>query len=187
MSLITEEILINAISHTIRRTILQILSSTPQTFTGLMNYFDISSAKLTYHLKNIQGFVTKDDDNFYHLSSLGTKAVRILINIQTEITDEDQPLIKDTYLGQKSSGNSLFLRGIDILLFLLGFAFFLSLTISIIAINESDTPVLVYVVIVLIMVSELIAFLWLYLLRKRAPKTISKFLDQWQQLTDSTK
>ncbi|MBD3192982.1 MAG: hypothetical protein GF308_20260 [Candidatus Heimdallarchaeota archaeon] len=41
MTIPSEEVLIHAISHPIRRAILEILYKDPQTFTQILNYFDL--------------------------------------------------------------------------------------------------------------------------------------------------
>ena len=184
MSIISEEIVIHAISHPIRRNILQLLKKSPHSFTNLMDFFDITSAKLTYHLKNIQGFVKKDEDNFYQLSSLGEKAIRILIYMRNEITEEDQPMIKETFMGQKSNNPSMVVRGINILILAIGFVFFMSVSISIIAFLESDTPIFVYFIIFGIILGELLVLTWLINVRRKAPDTIGKLQSQWNKLVE---
>ena len=63
MSIPSEKVIIQAIGHDIRREALRIIFNQPQTFTDLLNYFDISSGKLTYHLNQIKGFVSKNEEN----------------------------------------------------------------------------------------------------------------------------
>ncbi|MFX0094955.1 MAG: ArsR family transcriptional regulator, partial [Candidatus Hodarchaeota archaeon] len=62
MSIPSEKVIIQAISHNIRREILRIIDTEPKSFTELLNYFDISTGKLTYHLNQIKGFVLKNEE-----------------------------------------------------------------------------------------------------------------------------
>ncbi|MFX0094874.1 MAG: ArsR family transcriptional regulator [Candidatus Hodarchaeota archaeon] len=59
MSIDSEQVIIHGINHEIRREILQLLRFEPKTFSELLNYFDISTGKLNYHLTQIKGFTQK--------------------------------------------------------------------------------------------------------------------------------
>jgi DNA-binding HxlR family transcriptional regulator len=98
-----------------RREILRILDSEPRTFTELLNHFDISSGKLTYHINQIKGFTLKNEETAkYEITSLGSKALEILDLINREIPETNQPLLKEAFVSQKEASNPLILQGINI-------------------------------------------------------------------------
>ena len=85
MAIPSEDVIIHAISHQIRREILEILKMGTKTFSDLLNHFDISTGKLNYHLTQIKGFIRKDEEGKYELTSLGLRALEILAKIREEI------------------------------------------------------------------------------------------------------
>ncbi|MFX0052429.1 MAG: helix-turn-helix domain-containing protein, partial [Candidatus Hermodarchaeota archaeon] len=97
MSIPSEKIIIQAIAHDIRREILRILDSDPRTFTELLNHFDISSGKLTYHLNQIKGFVLKNEETAeYEVSSLGKKALDDLPEEFASRLDNVEVVVEDS-------------------------------------------------------------------------------------------
>jgi hypothetical protein len=60
-----------SLKHPIRRKILRILSSEPQTFSDLQKQFNIESSHLTYHIDGLGNLLYKTEDGKYTLSSLG--------------------------------------------------------------------------------------------------------------------
>ncbi|MFX1498127.1 MAG: ArsR family transcriptional regulator [Promethearchaeota archaeon] len=96
----TEDVVINALNHEIRREILRLVEEKPKTYTNLLNYFSISSGKLNYHLKLLTGFIQKDTKGFYEVSILGKRVLVLLNNFQNQLTDEDKPLLKRAYFSQ---------------------------------------------------------------------------------------
>jgi DNA-binding transcriptional ArsR family regulator len=173
MSLPTEEIFIQAISHEIRRQVLRILAQSPQTFTDLLTYFDISSSKLTYHLKQIQGFIAKDANQLYTITPLGIKALEILSSIQTSVSSEEQPHLKEAYQGQKVSKTSIVMQGTNILIATMIFILAISTTILIIASLQPETPWYIYPISIVLILLEGIILFWAIRARKSTPQVLA--------------
>jgi DNA-binding transcriptional ArsR family regulator len=71
-----------SLKHPIRRKILRILSSEPQTFSDLQKQFKIESSHLTYHIDGLGNLLYKTEDGKYALSSLGEAAVSMMRNVE---------------------------------------------------------------------------------------------------------
>ncbi|MFX0124368.1 MAG: hypothetical protein ACFFAE_12070 [Candidatus Hodarchaeota archaeon] len=175
MSIPSEKVIIQAIAHDIRRETLRIIFTHPQTFTDLLNYFDISSGKLTYHLNQIKGFVSKNEENQYIITPLGKRALEILDVINREISEADQPLLKEAFLSQKETGKPLALQGINISIGMVSFIIVIHMIISFVALNTSDTPFFIYPILFILLVGEIILLLWLLQIRKSTPAFLERF------------
>ena len=73
--------IINALNHEIRRKILQLLEGKSLSYTELLDTFKISTGKLNYHLKLLDGFISKNEEGLYENAPLGLKALRVLRDI----------------------------------------------------------------------------------------------------------
>jgi hypothetical protein len=102
----SEEVLLNALNHQIRRDILDLLYNGKKSYSQLLNNFVIPTRKLNYHLRLLEGLIAKDQDGLYELTALGDKAYRILHQFRDEITDTEKPLIRKAYLTQQSEHES---------------------------------------------------------------------------------
>ncbi|MBD3197531.1 MAG: helix-turn-helix domain-containing protein [Candidatus Lokiarchaeota archaeon] len=122
MSIPSEDVILNALNHEIRRNILKLLRKKVMTYTNLLDHFAISSGKLNYHLKLLGGFIVKDEDGIYNITELGINALKILDDFINLISDEEQPLLKKAYLSQIGENKSFlhirYVGGIYIKLFL---------------------------------------------------------------------
>jgi hypothetical protein len=147
----------------------------PQTFTDLLNYFNISSGKLTYHLNQIKGFVLKNEENKYAITPLGKRALEILAMINSEITEVDRPLLKEAFLSQKETGKPLALQGINIGIGMVSFIIVIHMIIAIMALNAPDTPFIIYPILFILLVGEIIILLWLLRIRKSTPAFLEQF------------
>ena len=141
----------------------------------MLNYFDISSGKLTYHLNQIKGFVSKNDENKYIITPLGKRALDILDIINRDITEADQPLLKEAFLSQKETGKPLALQGINISIGMISFIIVIHLIISFVALNTPDTPIIIYPILFILLIGELIILLWLLRIRKSTPAFLERF------------
>ena len=174
-----ESILIKGISHDIRREIIRLVDEYPRSFTDLLNFFDISTGKLNYHLSQIKGFVDKNDDTtLYEITSLGKKALKVLNMIDDEMrSDRDQKLIKDAFIAQKDAGKPLIVKGISIMIAMLSFFIVLhaSMFIGMILIyNELQGAVIVFPVLIVLIAIELAGLYWLLQVRKSSPIFLEK-------------
>ena len=181
MSLPTEEIFIQAISHEIRRKVLRLLMESPKSFTDLLNFFDISSSKLTYHLKHIQGFIDKDEHQFYLITDLGKRALKILDSIKENLTQEDQPLLKEAYQGQRTYNKSLAVQGMNILIGAMIFLMVISSTIFIITLSIPQTPWIIYAVSIVILLLESVVLVWAIKARKNTPTLLAKLKKHFDE------
>lgn len=106
MSIPSEEVLLNALNHQIRREILELLKNGKKTYSQLLNNFVIPTGKLNYHLRLLEGLIAKDVDGLYELTPLGIKAITILYQFRNEITDTEKPLIRQAYITQQNEHES---------------------------------------------------------------------------------
>lgn len=180
-----ESILIKGISHDIRRSILKLVDEFPRTFTDLLNYFDISTGKLTYHLSQINGFVAKKDgSSLYEITSLGKKALKVLDMIDNEMkTENDQKLVKEAFVAQKNAGTPLIVKGISIMIVMLSFIIVLhgSMFIGLLVMyNELQGAVIIFPILVALIGIELAGLLWLVQVRRSSPLFIEKLSKHLQ-------
>ncbi len=70
-----EGTIIKAINHNIRRVVLKLLAGEPMSYTEILTHISISTGKLNYHLKILNGLISKTSDGMYSLSKLGTRAL----------------------------------------------------------------------------------------------------------------
>ncbi len=83
-----------SLKHPIRRKILRILSSEPQTFSNLQKQFNIESSHLTYHIDGLGNLLCKTQDGKYALSSLGDAAVSIMRKVEEPSSELHLPLMR---------------------------------------------------------------------------------------------
>ncbi len=105
MSLASEDIIINALNHKIRREILRILNENSMSYTQLLEHFDISTGKLNYHIKLLSGFIDKDENNMYNNTTLGERMLTLLKDFRNSIKEEE-PLIKKAFVSQMGQEKS---------------------------------------------------------------------------------
>jgi len=170
----SEDILIHAISHKIRREILELLDNSPKSFSEVLNYFDLSTGKLDYHLKQIKGFIFKNETNNYELTSLGQKALEILRIIKKEVGFEEQPYLKEAFISQKSSSSSIFSQGVNLGIGGLVFITAITIFLLIVFLNVADAPFFIWPIIITMFLGELYALIWLIRLRKHGPAFIER-------------
>ena len=72
----------NALRHKVRRDILHFLEDGEHSFKEIMDALHVSSNHLTYHLDNLDGFITKTEHG-YKLSETGEAALRITGTVDT--------------------------------------------------------------------------------------------------------
>ena len=181
MSLPTEEIFIQAISHEIRRKVLRLLMESPKSFTDLLNFFDISSGRLTYHLKHIQGFIGKDENQFYAITDLGKRALKILDSIKANLTPDDQPFLKEAYQGQKTYKKSIAVQGMNIIFGTMISLIAISSTFFIFALSNPQTPWIIYPVFLVILLFELVLLIWIIKARKNTPNLMAKLKKHFDE------
>ena len=100
-----ENILYQALSHPMRRTILKILGSRPEgvSYSELINELGLSTGKMNYHLEQLGGFAAKNEERRYILTPFGRKAASQLSLMRKEISAEDEKYVRIAEASQKSS------------------------------------------------------------------------------------
>jgi len=100
-----ENIVFQALSHPIRRTILKIIASRPDgvPYTELIIELGLSTGKLNYHLEQLGGLIVKNNKRFYVLTPFGKKALDQLNLITEELSPEDEKYLRIAEESQKSS------------------------------------------------------------------------------------
>lgn len=76
------ESIFEALSHPLRRKILQILSARPRTFSELMSELNVDSPTLAFHIKRLAGLITKDERGLYDLTEVGRRALKVLKEVK---------------------------------------------------------------------------------------------------------
>ncbi len=188
MSISSEEVLLNALHHEIRREILRLISKTPHSYSQLLTHFDISTGKLNYHLRLLEGLIEKNQDGEYILTILGKKSLETLEQFNQELNSTDQEFIKRAYESQKKTQPS-FLHLMYVTRF--KFKFWLLVIISVILITTSsimiameDDPTVNLIMIFMLVLGIGIAiagFIWIWIIRKSAPtfiKRVDKILEK---------
>jgi DNA-binding transcriptional ArsR family regulator len=100
-----ENIVFQALSHPIRRTILKIIASRPAgvPYTELIMELTLSTGKLNYHLEQLGGLIGKNNVHHYVLTPFGKKALNQLNLITQDLSPEDEKYIRIAEAAQKSS------------------------------------------------------------------------------------
>jgi predicted transcriptional regulator len=82
------------LGHNERREILRILETSPEgiKYSSILGESGLTTSKLNYQLKEMEGFITKDDERLYRLTPLGRKAISVLNHINENLDEEDYEL-----------------------------------------------------------------------------------------------
>jgi DNA-binding transcriptional ArsR family regulator len=100
-----ENILFQALAHPMRRTILKILGSRADgvSYSELVTELSLSTGKMNYHLEQLGGFIAKNEERRYILTSFGRKALNQLSLLKQEVSVEDEKYVRIAEASQKSS------------------------------------------------------------------------------------
>jgi predicted transcriptional regulator len=104
-----EDIIIQGLGHSARRTVLKIVGSTPNgaSYTELLSELRLSTGKLNYHLAQLQGLIEKNKERRYVLTPLGEKAISLLNSITRDMGPEYESYIKTAQRARASALNPL--------------------------------------------------------------------------------
>lgn len=178
VSIPSEDVIIHAISHKIRREILKVLIKEPKTFSDLLNYFDLSTGKLNYHLNQIKGFTKKNDENKYQITPLGLKTLEILEIIHKEISENEQPYLKEAFISQKYDKKSFLhirlIGGISFGIGGIGLILFVTVFLTILFFTIPGPPIIVWPILAVMLFGESMALIWLIRMRKSSPAFIER-------------
>lgn len=171
-----ENIVFQALSHPIRRTILKIIASRPEgvPYTELIMELGLSTGKLNYHLEQLAGLITKNDARYYVLTPFGKKALNQLNLITQDLSPEDEKYVRIASASQKSSlqpALKLFLivNVVASLMFLIVLS-----TVAYMAITEG-APMIIYVLLPILFAIGLGLTASTVLALKKTPDWIKRF------------
>jgi predicted transcriptional regulator/preprotein translocase subunit SecG len=85
-----ENAIIKVLGHSERKEILHILETSPEgvKYSSILGETGLTTSKLNYQLKEMKGFIKKDDDRLYHLTTLGHKAISVLNHLNENLDEE---------------------------------------------------------------------------------------------------
>jgi len=94
----------SALKHPFRRKILSMLKETPLTYTDILHELGVETGLLNYHLENLSGLVSKDEEGRYTLSAFGKAATDLTTRVEMPIREKARVIrffgwnVKTTYI-----------------------------------------------------------------------------------------
>jgi len=171
-----ENIVFQALSHPIRRTILKIIAARPDgvPYTELVLELSLSTGKLNYHLEQLGGLVGKNNERYYVLTPFGEKALNQLNLIRQDVTPEDEKYIRIAEASQKSSLQPALKSFLMVSMTFSSLFLLVWIYITYIAITEG-APIIVYVLLPILITLGLGLTASLILALKKTPDGIKRF------------
>ncbi|MFX0101285.1 MAG: hypothetical protein ACFFCS_17055 [Candidatus Hodarchaeota archaeon] len=99
--MLEERVIINALNHEVRREMLRLLHEGPLHASEMQDYQNLPSNALDFHLKQLSGFVEKNDEGEIRITALGERAFMLLDGLCRDFTYEESLLLKIARLVQK--------------------------------------------------------------------------------------
>ena len=81
----TYSLIFASLKHPIRRRILRMLGEKPLTYSEILEILSIDSGHFSYHLENLGDLTSKDKNGYYHLSSFGRAAVKLMGGVEEHV------------------------------------------------------------------------------------------------------
>jgi uncharacterized RDD family membrane protein YckC/DNA-binding HxlR family transcriptional regulator len=82
--------ILSVLSHPLRRGILLSLSEKGEnSFTDLMNTLDVDTGKLSFHIRNLAGFIEQTSSGKYRLTRTGENAIRLIKDLEGWVVEAD--------------------------------------------------------------------------------------------------
>lgn len=82
--------ILSVLSHPLRREILRRLSESGEhSFTDLMNFLNIDTGKLSFHIRSLAGLIEQTSTGKYVLTKSGENAVRLVKDLETWAVEAD--------------------------------------------------------------------------------------------------
>ncbi|TXT66625.1 MAG: hypothetical protein BAJALOKI3v1_20088 [Promethearchaeota archaeon] len=185
ISIPSEDVILNALNHEIRREVLRLLEKSEMTYTDLLDHFAISSGKLNYHLKLLSGFIDKDDEGVYILTELGKRVLSFLNDFNRILSQDERPLLKKAYLSQVGENKSFlhirYVGGIFIKIILLVAIVLYIIVFSVMFAIEGVDLSRLWPFYLMLIVFAAVGFTWaikLYGPAKRFTKKIDKLIEE---------
>lgn len=173
-----EDALVKALDHRERRSILRTidLSGNGIKYSELLGELGMSTGKLNYQLRQLEGLLEKTVDGKYVLTPLGKKAVALLGYIDEGLDATYEVYLNRARSAQKSRLSPLarsLLKGLvvfDVFVLLLwGYLGYIGLT--------EGAPTAVFIIILALLALGVAALFWLLRALKEAPDII----ERWEQ------
>lgn len=170
-----EEIIIQALSHRVRRDAIRIIASTEDgsTYSELMIELGLSTGKLNYHLGQLEGLIEKNDKRRYILTSLGKKSFILLNSISKEIGPNEKNHLKTAQISQGITLHPLAKSFIYISLAMISVILFIWAFLTYIIIVEG-APLIVYILLPALLAIGIAIFIWLLYALKTSPEMIKR-------------
>ena len=171
-----EEVILQALGHEVRRGILRIIDGRERgaSYTGLMVRLKLSTGKLNYHLKQLEGFVEKNKEQEYILTPLGRKALDLLISVSQGLDLDYKKFAETAYRAQKRSLQPLTRSFIFIVLIGDFMASVMTGWLAYVAFS-SGGPALAKTVLPLAFSVEIAFLAWLIYVLKAVPDRVKRF------------
>lgn len=171
-----EEIILNALGHEIRRTILKIINTAENgaSYTEIMTELGLPTGKLNYHLNQLEGLIERNQERRYVLTPVGEKAISILTAITQDVSPDLEKYLKSAQLAQRRTLHPIiksFLL-LSIVTTALGIAV-LSYLFYLVLSEGAPLPVILVLSAILLIACALEG--WLIYVLKRTPEFISRF------------
>lgn len=175
-----EEIIIQALGHEVRRTILKIINSSEKgsLYSDLMTELGLSTGKLNYHLGKLEGLVEKNIERRYILTPLGTNAMSLLHSITQNVGSDHEKYIKTAQLAQRNSLHPILKSFIYISIAFISLIIFVWSFITYIVITEG-APFIVYILLPILIALGFVVLGWLVYALKKTPQFLKRFEKKW--------
>lgn len=175
-----EEIIIQALGHEIRRTILKIITSseTGALYTDLMTELALPTGKLNYHLGKLEGIVEKNKERRYVLTPLGKQAMSVLNSIAQNISSDYEKYVTTAQFAQRSTLHPILKSLIYIGIACTSLVLFVWSFITYIVVTEG-APFIVYILLPILIALGIVVLGWLVYALKKAPKFLKRFEKRW--------
>jgi DNA-binding HxlR family transcriptional regulator len=100
-----ERVIIQALNHDERRTILRIIRAQEKgsTYSEILGELGVPTGTLNYHLKQLEGLIERDNERRYHLTPLGERALSVLLSMTEEMGEGLEDYLRATSTSQSGS------------------------------------------------------------------------------------
>jgi len=175
-----EEIIIQALGHEVRRTILKIIASSESgaLYTDLMTELGLPTGKLNYHLGKLEGIVEKNKERRYILTPLGKQAMNILNSISQNIRSDYEKYVKTAQFAQKNTLHPILKSLIYIGIAFMSLILFVWSFITYIVVTEG-APFIVYILLPILIALGIGVLGWLVYALKKTPQFLKRFEKRW--------
>jgi len=100
-----ERVIIQALNHDERRTILRIIKAQEKgsTYSEILGELGVPTGTLNYHLKQLEGLIERDNQRKYHLSPLGERSLKVLLSMTEKMDEGLEDYLRATRASQSGS------------------------------------------------------------------------------------